>query len=119
MKARIVASVLMTTIILFTAATILSFSTSQTYAQEDNNNCDPSYPDACISPPPPDLDCDNISARNFRVLPPDPHRFDDDNDGIGCPTGSNQPNLDNNSGSDNLLDLDDFLDNLFDRLGLR
>jgi PKD repeat protein len=81
--------------------------------------CDPSYPGLCIPPPPPDLDCDNISARNFRVLPPDPHRFDDDNDGIGCPSGSNQPNLDNNSGSDNLLDLDDFLDNLFDRLGLR
>src|SRR5215208_3849464 len=81
--------------------------------------CDPSYPGLCIPPPPPDLDCDNISARNFRVLPPDPHRFDDDNDGIGCPTGSNQPNLDNNLGSDNLLDLDDFLDNLFDRLGLR
>src|SRR5215208_3528369 len=81
--------------------------------------CDPSYPGLCIPPTPPDLDCDNISARNFRVLPPDPHRFDDDNDGIGCPTGSNQPNLDNNSGSDNLLDLDDFLDNLFDRLGLR
>src|SRR5215204_1846256 len=53
--------------------------------------CDPSYPGLCIPPPPPDLDCDNISARNFRVLPPDPHRFDDDNDGIGCPTGSNQP----------------------------
>src|SRR5215217_7445228 len=81
--------------------------------------CDPSYPGLCIPPPPPDLDCDNISARNFRVLPPDPHRFDDDNDGIGCPSGSNQPNLDNNSGSDNLFDLDDFLDNLFDRLGLR
>src|SRR5215203_3803400 len=44
--------------------------------------CDPSYPGLCIPPPPPDLDCDNISARNFRVLPPDPHRFDDDNDGI-------------------------------------
>src|SRR5215217_3094833 len=57
--------------------------------------CDPSYPGLCIPPPPPDLDCDNISARNFRVLPPDPHRFDDDNDGIGCPTGSNQPNFDN------------------------
>src|SRR5215216_2993320 len=71
--------------------------------------CDPSYPGLCIPPPPAVLDCDNISARNYRVLPPDPHRFDDDNDGIGCPTGSNQPNLDNNSGSDNLLD----------RLGLR
>src|SRR5215211_6395998 len=81
--------------------------------------CDPSYPGLCIPHPPPDLDCDNISARNFRVLPPDQHRFDDDNDGIGCPTGINQPNLDNNSGSDDLFDLDDFLDNLFDRLGLR
>ena len=81
--------------------------------------CDPSYPGLCIPPPPPDLDCENISARNFSVLPPDPHRFDDDNDGIGCPTGSNQPNLDNNSGSDNLFDLDDFLDGLFDGLGLR
>src|SRR5215217_2262445 len=81
--------------------------------------CDPSYPGLCIPPPPPDLDCDNISARNFRVLQPDPHRFDDDNDGIGCPTGINPPNVDNNSGSDNLFDLDDFLDDLFDRLGLR
>jgi PKD repeat protein len=81
--------------------------------------CDPSYPGLCIPPPPPDLDCDNISARNFRVLQPDPHMFDADNDGIGCPTGSNQPNLDNNLGSDNLFDLDDFLDDLFDRLGLR
>ena len=81
--------------------------------------CDPSYPGLCIPPPPPDLDCDNISARNFRVLPPDPHRFDDDNDGIGCQTGSNQLNLDNNSGSGNLFDLDGFLDDLFDSLGLR
>src|SRR5215203_1499748 len=44
--------------------------------------CDPSYPGLCIPPPPRDLYCDNISARNFRVLPPDAHRFDDDNDGI-------------------------------------
>jgi PKD repeat protein len=85
----------------------------------EEHMCDPSYPGLCIPPPPPDLDCDNISARNFRVLPPDPHRFDDDNDGIGCPTGINQPNLDNNLSSDNLFDLDDFLDDLFDRLGLR
>jgi endonuclease YncB( thermonuclease family) len=49
-------------------------------------NCDPSYPDVCIPPPPPDLDCPEISYRNFRVLPPDPHRFDRDKDGIGCET---------------------------------
>jgi micrococcal nuclease len=48
-------------------------------------NCDPSYPDVCIPPPPPDLDCGDISPRNFRVLPPDPHGFDgNDNDGYGC-----------------------------------
>ncbi len=50
-------------------------------------NCDPSYPDVCIPPPPPDLDCGDISFRRFRVLPPDPHRFDADHDGIGCESG--------------------------------
>lgn len=35
-------------------------------------------------PPPPDLDCGSISARNFRVRPGDPHRFDSDDDGYGC-----------------------------------
>src|SRR5438552_14436646 len=47
-------------------------------------NCDPAYPDVCIPPPPPDLDCSDIPYRNFRVLPPDPHHFDGDGDGIGC-----------------------------------
>lgn len=48
------------------------------------SNCDPSYPDVCIPPYPPDLDCGDIEYRNFKVLPPDPHRFDGDKDGIGC-----------------------------------
>jgi micrococcal nuclease len=47
-------------------------------------NCDPSYPDVCIPPWPPDLDCSQIRYRNFRVAPSDPHRLDDDWDGIGC-----------------------------------
>lgn len=47
-------------------------------------NCSPAYPDVCIPPPPPDLDCGDISYRRFRVLAPDPHRFDNDGDGIGC-----------------------------------
>jgi len=47
-------------------------------------SCDPSYPTVCISPPPPDLDCADISYRRFAVRPPDPHRFDGDVDGIGC-----------------------------------
>jgi micrococcal nuclease len=48
--------------------------------------CHPSYPDVCIPPPPPDLDCPDIPYRRFRVLPPDPHWFDGDGDGIGCET---------------------------------
>ncbi len=52
--------------------------------QTKENNCDPSYPDVCIPPWPPDLDCGEIQYRNFKVLPPDPHRFDGDKDGIGC-----------------------------------
>jgi endonuclease YncB( thermonuclease family) len=47
-------------------------------------NCDPSYPTVCIPPAPPDLDCGDIPFRRFQVLPPDPHRFDGDKDGIGC-----------------------------------
>lgn len=47
-------------------------------------NCDPSYPDFCIAPGLSDLDCKDIQQRNFRVLPPDPHGFDGDRDGIGC-----------------------------------
>jgi hypothetical protein len=47
-------------------------------------DCDPAYPDFCIPPPPPDLDCGDIPQKNFRALSPDPHRFDRDNDGIGC-----------------------------------
>lgn len=47
-------------------------------------DCDPAYPGVCIPSPPPDLDCADIPHRNFRVLPPDPHRFDGDGDGIGC-----------------------------------
>jgi hypothetical protein len=51
-------------------------------------NCAPSYPDVCIPPPPPDLNCADIPYKNFRVLwnvpDPDPHHFDGDHDGIGC-----------------------------------
>lgn len=47
-------------------------------------NCDPSYPDVCIRPYPPDLDCGEISFKNFRVVGSDPHRFDGNKDGIGC-----------------------------------
>ena len=47
--------------------------------------CDRSYtPALCIPPPPPQLDCTDISYRNFAVRAPDPHVFDGNGDGIGC-----------------------------------
>jgi hypothetical protein len=50
--------------------------------QED---CHPAYPDDCLPPPPPDLDCAQVGHR-VRVDHSygDPHRLDADRDGIGC-----------------------------------
>ncbi len=50
-------------------------------------NCSPSYPGVCIPPYPPDLNCGDITFRRFTVLPPDPHGFDGDSDGVGCESG--------------------------------
>jgi micrococcal nuclease len=53
------------------------------------SNCHPSYPDFCIPPPPPDLDCGDIQ-RSFTVRQPDPHGFDGrpgqpgEPDGVSC-----------------------------------
>ena len=47
-------------------------------------DCDPSYPDVCIPPPPPDLDCADIIYANFRTIGTDPHGFDGNNDGEAC-----------------------------------
>jgi micrococcal nuclease len=46
--------------------------------------CDPAYPDVCIPPPPPDLSCRDVPHARFRALPPDPHGFDGNGDGIAC-----------------------------------
>ena len=59
-------------------------SPSEPVQPTQENNCDPSYPDVCIPVYPPDLDCGEISYKNFKVLQPDPHGFDGDKDGIGC-----------------------------------
>jgi hypothetical protein len=61
-------------------------------------DCHPSYPGRCIQPSPPDLDCRDISARNFKVVGSDPHRFDGDNDGIGCEGGGSGVGNGNNNG---------------------
>jgi len=57
---------------------------SQTTNSTQTGSCDPAYPDVCIASPPPDLNCADIADRHFKVLPPDPHGFDRDGDGIGC-----------------------------------
>ena len=53
-----------------------------------SGSCAASYPDFCIKPPPPDLNCADIPYNNFRVrwdVPdPDPHHFDGNRDGVGC-----------------------------------
>ena len=81
MKAKVAA--LIFTIVLSAASAILP-SIFQTNAQDDN--CDPSYPDVCIPPYPPDLNCPEVAHKDFSVLPPDPHGFDRNADGIGCET---------------------------------
>ena len=66
-----------------TANTDLESDTTTERAVEQSN-CSPAYPNVCIPEPEPDLDCGEISYRRFKVLPPDPHGFDSDGDGIGC-----------------------------------
>jgi micrococcal nuclease len=57
--------------------------TSAATAPGSGGHCDSSYPEVCIPPPPPDLDCKDI-GRKVRVRAPDPHRLDGDGDGWGC-----------------------------------
>ena len=71
--------------------------------QEGGSSCDPSYPDVCIPPPPPNLNCDDPGIPDdFVVVGSDPHRFDGDNDGIGCdtPGGAGGSDVSNDVGDD-------------------
>lgn len=80
---RIPATALIPTRIPSTALPLVTYPTN-TAVINQGSNCDPAYPDVCIPSPPPDLDCKEIPYHRFRVLPPDPHHFDGDGDGIGC-----------------------------------
>jgi hypothetical protein len=65
----------------------LDFASGTSGGEEDatSGECDPSYPEDCIPSPPPDLDCGDTNVpNNVRVVEPDPHRLDSDNNGIGC-----------------------------------
>lgn len=53
----------------------------------DRTGCEPSYPDVCISPPPPLFRCRDLEVASFKVFGSYPHRFDPDGDGIGCAPG--------------------------------
>ena len=52
--------------------------------KETVSNCDSSYLDLCIPLPPPDLDCKDVKESNFTVRRSDQHRFDGDQDSVGC-----------------------------------
>lgn len=73
-----------TTTTVTVTTTTSTTTTAPTTTTTSAGNCDPSYPDVCIPPAPPDLDCGEISFRRFRVTGSDPHGFDGDGDGIGC-----------------------------------
>lgn len=67
-----------------TTAAPTATTTPTVTATPNGAGCDAAYPTVCIPPPPPDLNCMDITERNFVVLTPDPHGFDRDGDGIGC-----------------------------------
>ena len=50
----------------------------------DRAGCDPSYPTVCLPSPPPQLDCERILTRHFKVFGADPHGLDPDGDGFAC-----------------------------------
>ncbi len=56
-------------------------------AGDSHSECDSSYVDVCIPPPPPDLDCGDVQYRRFGVPGADPHRMDGDHDGVACEGG--------------------------------
>ncbi|WP_199349866.1 hypothetical protein [Nostoc flagelliforme] len=58
-------------------------TTQATNTRSQTQQC-PSYPDICVPPNSADLNCPDIPYRRFKVVPPDPHGFDRDGDGVGC-----------------------------------
>jgi hypothetical protein len=94
-KTAAAATVIGTIIAIATYVNANPFTSGQTSSSKSENsqlkaqvlskqNCDPAYPDLCVPKNSPDLKCSDVKERNFKVLPPDPHGFDRDNNGIGC-----------------------------------
>ncbi|NDJ25761.1 nuclease [Nostoc sp. B(2019)] len=59
-------------------------NTQPTTKRSPVQECDKAYPDICIPANSADLICSDIPHRRFKVIPPDPHGFDRDRDGVGC-----------------------------------
>ncbi|MSQ08109.1 MAG: hypothetical protein EXR44_02225 [Dehalococcoidia bacterium] len=72
------------TVILVVLALVLTACKKKDIAATAPGKCDRSYPTVCIPPPPPDLDCNQVKFRRFKVVGADPHHFDRDRDGVGC-----------------------------------
>jgi len=51
---------------------LAEFVDTSTSEKDTTKNCDSAYPDVCITSYPPDLDCDEISYSNFKVVGNDP-----------------------------------------------
>jgi hypothetical protein len=84
-------------VIILTVILLASTTDGSELKASPRANCDASYPDVCIPSSPPDLDCDDILDKSFKVVPPDPHGFDSEGDGLGCE--SDNRNDDSNSNS--------------------
>ena len=61
MKPRITTSIL--TIMMLANLQLIFLSSIQTSSEQDNSNCDSSYPNACISSSPPNFNCKDISDK--------------------------------------------------------
>ena len=85
MNINLLSSVIVTLFLTFGGMWLLP---NHAYSQFGNltGKCDPAYPAVCIKSPPPNLNCPDIPITDFKVLPPDPHGFDRDGNGIGCET---------------------------------
>ena len=69
--------------LLLGASPVEKTNSTPTKAQQQQK-CEPSYPNLCIPADLPDLNCSDITYRRFKVLPPDTYGFDRDGDEIGC-----------------------------------
>ena len=85
MNTNLLSSAIVTLYLTFGAIWLLP---NHSYSQSTNQTgkCDPAYPEVCIQSPPPNLNCPDIPNSDFKVLLPDPHGFDRDENGIGCET---------------------------------